>query len=123
MNLETRIVNPKTYHQVLKQENDEYVHFVYKLTRNFPREELYGVTSQLRRAALSIMLNYVEGYARNRLKVNKNFLEISYGSLQESKYLLDFAEKEGYIRKEEYATAAKMADAIGAMLWGTIKRI
>lgn len=123
MNLETRIMNPATYHQTLKREIDEYVHFVYKLTKNFPREELYGVTSQLRRAALSVMLNYVEGYARNRSKVNKNFLEISYGSLQESKYLLDFAEKEGYIRKEEHATAAKMADAIGAMLWGIIKKI
>lgn len=116
-------MNPKTYHQTLKQEIDAYVHFVYKATKNFPREELYGVTSQLRRAVLSIMLNYIEGYARNRVKVNKNFLEISYGSLQEPRYLLDFTEGEGYLRKEDYVIAVKMADTIGAMLWGIIQKI
>ena len=81
----------ETYHQKLRREMDEYVHFVYRLTMKFPRDELYGVTSQLRRSALSVILNYIEGYARKRDKVHKNFLEISYGSLQESKYLLDFS--------------------------------
>ncbi|PJB19449.1 four helix bundle protein, partial [Candidatus Falkowbacteria bacterium CG_4_9_14_3_um_filter_36_9] len=59
-----------------------------KITRSFPKDELYGITSQLRRAALSVILNYIEGYARKRDKVYKNFLEISYGSLKEAKYLL-----------------------------------
>ena len=48
----------------LKRKMDEYVHLVYKLTRKFPKEELYGTTSQLRRAALSVILNYIEGFAR-----------------------------------------------------------
>lgn len=87
----------ETYHEKLKKEMDEYAHFVYALTRNFPKEELYGVTSQLRRSALSVILNYIEGYARGREKVHKNFLEISYGSLKESKYLLHFSLVEKYI--------------------------
>jgi four helix bundle protein len=102
---------------------DEYVHFVYKVTKNFPKEEIYGVTSQLRRATLSVILNYIEGYARVKNKVHKNFLEISYGSLQESKYLLEFSLKEGYIVEEEYRKAIMLAENIGAMLWGVIKNI
>jgi len=70
---------------------DEYAHLAYSVTKNFPRQELFGITSQLRRAALSVVLNYIEGYARSRNKVNKNFLEISYGSLKESEYLLHFS--------------------------------
>jgi four helix bundle protein len=86
---------------------DEYVHLVYKLARKFPQEELYGVTSQLRRSALSVMLNYIEGFARIRNAVQKNFLEISYGSLKESKYLLNFS----------------LVEEIGAMLWGILRKM
>ncbi|MFH1111802.1 MAG: four helix bundle protein [Patescibacteria group bacterium] len=52
------------FHDQLKTKMDEYVHAVYVLTKSFPKDELYGVTSQLRRAALSVILNYIEGYAR-----------------------------------------------------------
>ena len=69
------------------------------------------------------MLNYIEGYARIKSKVHKNFLEISYGSLKESKYLLHFSLVEKYISKEEYKKAIKLAEDIGAMLWGIISKI
>ncbi|TRZ80360.1 four helix bundle protein [bacterium] len=101
---------------------DEFVHLVYKITKNFPKEEIYGTTSQLRRAALSVILNYIEGYARKRQKVYKNFLEISYGSLKESKYLIYFSLKENYLNKEDYQKANKLSDEIGAMLWTTMKK-
>ena len=116
-------MKPETYHETLKKEMDKYVHLVYALTKSFPREELYGVTSQLRRASLSVILNYIEGYARGREKVHKNFLEISYGSLKESKYLLHFSLMEKYILKEDYKKAIKSAENIGAMLWGIISKI
>jgi len=48
-----------------------YVHFVYKITREFLKGELYRVVSQLRRAALSIILNYIEGFVRQRRAVKK----------------------------------------------------
>lgn len=53
MKLET-----ETYHEKLKSKMDEYIHLVYKITKSFPKEEIYGIISQLRRAALSIILNY-----------------------------------------------------------------
>lgn len=111
------------FHQKLKIKMDSYVHLVYELTKSFPKEELYGVISQLRRSALSVILNYIEGFARIRNKVNKNFLEISYGSLQESKYLLEFSFVEEYILKDEYDKVMKLAEEIGAMLWGILRKI
>lgn len=110
----------KTFHEQLKELIDGYVHGVYRVTKGFPRDELYGVTSQFRRATLSVALNYVEGYARQRPAVLKNFLEISYGSLQESKYLLTFCLKEGYLKQEEHDELMKSAERIGKMLWGTL---
>lgn len=112
-----------TFHEQLKAKIDKYVHRIYQATRRFPKEELYGIISQLRRAVVSIMLNYIEGYARNRAKVHKNFLEISYGSLKESKYLLEFSLKEGYVLKEDFDELSKLADEIGAMLWGILRKL
>ncbi|MBN2198175.1 four helix bundle protein [Candidatus Wolfebacteria bacterium] len=112
-----------TYHKKLRDKMDEYVHLVYRFTRNFPREELYGTTSQFRRSALSVILNYIEGFARIRKAVQKNFLEISYGSLKESKYLLEFSLKEKYLSKGDYDNAIELAEEIGAMLWGILRKL
>lgn len=111
------------FHDNLKVKMDEFAHSVYKITKNFPRDELYGLTSQLRRAALSIILNYIEGYARGGNKIYKNFLEISYGSLKEAKYLLHFSLAEEYLVKAEYEKTINLAEEIGAMLWKTIKSL
>lgn len=100
---------------------DKFVHLVYKVTRDFPKREWYGVASQLRRAALSVILNYVEGYARGKEKVYKNFLEISYASLKETKYLLHFSLVEKYLGPEDYKKIIGLAEEIGAMLWSTMK--
>ena len=105
---------------------DAYVHLVYKLTKKFPKDELFGVVSQLRRSSLSVILNYIEGYARRKsknCKVYVNFLEISYGSLKESKYLLHFSLTEKYIIIEEYKQTMELAEEIGAMLWKTLNSI
>jgi four helix bundle protein len=99
---------------------DSYVHFIYDSTAHFPREESYNVTSQLKRGSLSVVLNYIEGFARKRDKVHINFLEISYGSLKESMYLLEFSFKRGYLKEEVYIKAKIMGDEIGAMLWSTL---
>ena len=112
-----------TFHEKLRRLMDEYAHFVYKITKKFPKEEIYGITSQLRRSSLSVILNYIEGYARSgKNKVYKNFLEISYGSLKESKYLLHFCLEEHYMDSKQYKKAIRMAEEIGAMLWGMIAK-
>ena len=116
-------MNETTFHQDLKMHIDRYVHGVYRVSRGFPKEEMYGATSQLRRASLSVALNYVEGYARGRDAVRKNFLEIAYGSLKESRYLLEFARVEGWLDGEQEEELQKLADKIGAMLWSTIQRL
>ncbi len=114
-------INTNGYFQLIKGKMDVYVHFVYKLAKSFPKDELYGFTSQLRRATLSVILNFIEGYARQKLAVKRNFWEISYGSLQESKYLLDFGLAEKYIKEEDHLQAKHMAEEIGAMLWRALE--
>jgi len=102
---------------------DEYAHYVYTITKSYPRSELYGITSQIRRSSLSVILNYIEGYARGKILVRLNFSEISYASLQESKYLLNFSLKENYMGQQEYNISLKLAEEIGAMLWKEIKSL
>lgn len=107
----------------LKIKMDEYVHLIYTFTRKFPKEEIYGVNSQLRRSALSVILNFIEGFARQRKAVKKSFWEISYGSLKESKYLLHFSLVEKYLSKNDYEKIIKLADEIGAMLWRCLQSL
>lgn len=102
---------------------DEYAHLVYRITQDFPKEEMYGAKSQLRRAALSVVQNFIEGFARRKGLVKKNFWEISYGSLKESKYLLHFSMIEKYLGKTDYQEAISLGDEIGAMLWKAIESI
>ncbi len=110
----------KAFHDNLKEKIDKYVHLIYKITKKFPKEELYGVVSQFRRAALSIILNYIEGYARFKRLVRINFFEISYGSLKESQYLLKFSLDEGYLTDIDYNKINNLGEEIGAMLWQTL---
>ncbi|HTX86652.1 MAG TPA: four helix bundle protein [Candidatus Nanoarchaeia archaeon] len=112
------------FHEELKLLIHQYVKFVYRVTKNFPKDELYGIVSQFRRAAMSIMLNYVEGYARRTgegCRVYNNFLNISYGSLKESKYLLFFSFDEKYISVEDYNIGFELSERIGKMIWSLIK--
>lgn len=108
------------FKEKLKHKMDQYVHLIYKLTKKFPKEELYGAVSQIRRAALSIILNYIEGYARRRSAVQLNFFETAYGSLKESKYLLEFSKTENFITEADCASALSLAEENGAMLWTEI---
>ena len=111
------------FHDILKKKIDDFVSFSYDATETFPKSELYGTVSQFRRAAISIMLNYVEGYARRRDKVKLNFYEISHGSSQECKYLLYFAFKRHWIEEAQYTKGLQMIDEIGKMMWSTIDQL
>ena len=90
---------------------------VYELTRDFPNEELYGLTSQLRRAALSIPTNIVEGYSRKGDRELAHFLNIAFASMSEVKYLLHFAGRLGYLSNNSLKEMEKRYDSLGKGLW------
>jgi len=113
----------KRFHDELKALINTFVHQIYKVTKSFPRDELYGVTSQLRRSSLSVILNYIEGHARNSKNFERNFLKISYASLKEAEYLIQFSFEEEYLTKNNYKILINKADRIGAMLWGTFSKM
>lgn len=96
---------------------DAFALEVYRVTKKFPREEVYGLTSQLRRAALSVPTNIVEGYSRRGDRELRRFLDIALGSLAEVKYLLHFSHSLNYLDDSTYAAIAKTADELGSKLW------
>lgn len=109
------------FHEALQSKIDAFVAKVYESTQNFPKSEVFGVTSQIRRAALSVALNYVEGYARLGVPTNRHFLEMAYGSLKETNYLIRFSHQQHFINEGTKSELLIMTDELGAMLWRTIE--
>ena len=81
---------------------DELAIHIYRISLNFPKEEMFGLTSQMRRCAVSVPSNIVEGSARESHAEYLRFLEIAFGSLRELHYQYGLAVKLGYI--SEYKT-------------------
>jgi four helix bundle protein len=73
---------------IVWQKAHQFVLNIYTLTRTFPKEEQFGLSSQLRRAAISIAANIVEGYSKNGIKDKLRYFNISQGSLAECRYYL-----------------------------------
>ena len=107
----------KKFHGTLKEQIHRFVVDIYKATENFPKQERYSSTSQLRRATLSVMLNYVEGFARFKIKVQRQFYETSYGSARESKYIIYLAKELESITEQEYKNLFTQIDDICKMLY------
>lgn len=105
------------------QKSHELVLGVYKHTMHFPAEEKFGLTSQLRRAALSVVLNIVEGYSRRTDGDLRRFLDISLGSLAEVDYLLELSFKLGYYARKEFEYLESLREECGKMLWSYRQKI
>ena len=101
----------------------EYVLHIYKLTKSFPREEIYGITSQIRRSALSIPANIAEGCGRNSDAELRRFLEIAYGSASENDYLLLLSHQLCYVKNEDYSTLLEQLNGIRRMLNTFIRKL
>ena len=80
---------------------DEVALLIYQVTAYFPKEELYGLTAQMRRAAVSVPSNIVEGCARNSQADYLRFLYIAFGSLRELHYQLGLSKRLGFLDKQE----------------------
>ncbi len=104
------------------QKSDELALMVYNVTKNFPKQELFGLTSQLRRAALSVPTNIVEGYNRKSKKELHRFIDIALGSLAETEYLIEFSQKLGYIKGDISHIETAIVE-IGKLLWSFQKSL
>lgn len=90
---------------------------IYDLTLTFPRNELFGLTSQLQRAVLSVPTNIVEGHARNSKKEFHRFLSIALGSLAETEYLLEFAYDRGLVKEKDFEEISLLRTETGHIIW------
>ena len=90
---------------------------IYEMSKTFPREEMYAITSQIRRASLSIPLNIAEGYVKRESQQEfKRYLMMAIGSSNEVSVLLDFVKDLGYIRQEQYEKARREYEELSKML-------
>lgn len=94
----------------------EYVRLIYRLSDCFPAKEDYALTSQIRRAAVSVTSNIAEGTSRSSQKDKVHFLEIAYGSLLETVSQLQVAMDVGYITEAEYRVALDHVEKIKSKL-------
>lgn len=101
----------------------EFVVQIYALTRTFPRDEMYGLTSQLRRAATSIALNIAEGSGASSNIEFVRFLEMARRSAYEVITGLEVARRLNYCKEEQALKLGQEANEIAAMISGLIKRL
>lgn len=114
----------KDYRKIKAWEKcDAFAFAVYGSTRQFPREELYGLTSQVRRAALSAPTNIVEGCGRRTQRDYLLFLNRAETSLEEAGYLLDFSHRLGYLNTQKAEELASLKGEAARVLTGLITRI
>jgi len=112
----------KGYKKLLAwQKADELAYQVYLESKNFPKDEVYGIISQLRRAPLSIPTNIAEGCGRQNKNELKQFINISLGSLAETEYLLEFSCRLKYLTKDKFDYLEGLRKHVGALLWNFYK--
>lgn len=108
----------KTFHLA-----DRLALAVYQHTRSFPREENFGLTSQIRRAAVSTACNIVEGCAHHTEREYLRFLDTAYGSARELEYQLTLAKQLGYLSEPAAHDLLPLSEEVGRALHGLIKAI
>lgn len=96
---------------------------IFALTEGLPKKEDYGLTSQIRRSALSVSGNLAEGFGRHHTKDKINFYYASRGSLTETKSHLIYAQRIGYLKRDDHRLALKLIDDIWKELNALIRSL
>jgi len=102
---------------------DDLTVAIYQATQSFPREEIYGITSQIRRAACSVPANIVEGSSRESKKDYLHFLYISRGSLSETQYFVHLSRRLGYLSDADAERLIGQTRQTFACLHGLIRAV
>ncbi|MFH1683843.1 MAG: four helix bundle protein [Candidatus Margulisiibacteriota bacterium] len=101
----------------------KYIKTIYSLSAAFPKEEQFGITNQLRRAATSIALNIAEGSDRGSDKDFRRFINMAIGSLNETVAIFDISLENGFINKKNYDIMLAQAESIVKQLSGFSKSL
>lgn len=121
MNQESRRIKSFTDLDVWKK-GHELVLEIYKLTQDFPKEEQFGLTNQLRRAAVSITSNIAEGFSRISYKEKVQFYSMSLGSVTEVQNQLLIAKDISYLSSQAFTQVAEITVVVNKLLNGIIKK-
>ena len=105
------------------QKGMELVNEIYKVTKHFPKEELYGITSQARRAAISIPTNIAEGWGRGTTKNYIQFMEISRGSLFELETQIIISANQSFVALDKCNEISTKLNETGRMLNALITKL
>lgn len=112
------------YHDlVVWKRGKEFVVLVYRLTKLFPKEEIYGLISQLKRAAVSVLANIVEGRGKATDKDFLKFLYIAKGSLNECQLYFELTKELEFINQEQFNFIEKKRGEVGFLLYKLIKSL
>lgn len=103
------------------REGHKLVLMIYKVTKEFPREEMFGLISQMRRAAVSVTSDIAEGFSRNTAKDKCQFYSIAHGSLTELQNQLIIARDIKYISKEDFSKIAQQTIVVHKLITGLKK--
>ena len=104
------------------QEAHKLVLLVYRVTRGFPKEEIFGLVNQMRRAVISVTSNIAEGFGRQTMKEKIQFYYLAQGSLTELKNQLRAAKDIGYLAEADYETILNQANRAHQLLQGLITK-
>jgi four helix bundle protein len=123
-NVNRNMLSMKTHKDLIAwQKSLDFVTRIYQITKHYPKEEMYGLTNQLRRAAVSIPSNIAEGAARSSGKEFNQFLHISLGSLSELETQLLISRNLGFLQTEECNTSIEKLTEIRKILLGLISSL
>lgn len=108
---------------IVWQKAEDMAFAIYTKTKSFPKEEVYGLTAQLRRAALSVPTNIAEAMGRQNKNETRQFVNVALGSLTEVESLLGFSRRLEYLSDKEFAELEKSREQVGQLLWGLYRSL